>query len=157
MNCCCYCCCCCSCCCCCCCCCCCWLEQVISGGQLSEILTIWLTAWLRTIPLSLVTVNYSRAVETEPLITVEFVDHSSIFRTCVSLHWTILQCVLDRYTTWNNFICTKTHTQCSCRSGAQMNRQDDLFNSAQFYKTHRLTLPRQLNTVQLSNNRTKQH
>ena len=34
-------------------------------------------------------------------------------------------------------------------------RQDDLFNSAQFDKTHRLTLHRQLNTVQLRNGRTK--
>ena len=32
-------------------------------------------------------------------------------------------------------------------------RQDDLFNSAEFYKTHRLTLHRQLNTVQLRNKR----
>ena len=36
-----------------------------------------------------------------------------------------------------------------------MTRQDDLFNSAQFYKTNRLTLPRQLNTVQLRNKRKK--
>ena len=34
-------------------------------------------------------------------------------------------------------------------------RQDDLFNSAEFYKTHRLTLHRQLNTVQLRNKRKK--
>ena len=32
-------------------------------------------------------------------------------------------------------------------------RQDDSFNSAQFYKTQRLTLHRQLNTVQLRNKR----
>ena len=32
---------------------------------------------------------------------------------------------------------------------------DDLFNSAQFHKTHRLTLHRQLNTVQLRNKRKK--
>ena len=30
-------------------------------------------------------------------------------------------------------------------------RQDDLFNSPQFYKTYRLDLHRQLNTVQLRN------
>ena len=34
-----------------------------------------------------------------------------------------------------------------------ISRQYDLFNSAEFYKTHRLTLHRQLNTVQLRNKR----
>ena len=87
-------------------CCCCWHDQVISGGQLLEILTIWLAAWFRAIPQSLVTMNDSRAIETEPLITMEFVNHSSIFRI-VSLHWAILQWVLDRYTACKNFIRTK--------------------------------------------------
>ena len=50
-----------------------------------KILTIWLTGWLRTIPLSLITMNDSRAIEMEPFIAIEFVDHSSIFRI-VSLH-----------------------------------------------------------------------
>ena len=36
-----------------------------------------------------------------------------------------------------------------------MTRQDDLFNSAQFCKTYRLNIHRQLNTVQLRNKRKK--
>ena len=35
-------------------------------------------------------------------------------------------------------------------------RQDDLFNSAQFYKTYKLDLHRQLNTIRLRNKKKKE-
>ena len=67
--------------------------------------TFWLTVWFRTIPLSLITMNNIGATETETFVTLEFVDHSSIF-WIVSLHWAILKCVLDRYTACKILICS---------------------------------------------------
>ena len=58
-------------------------------------------AWFRAIPLSSVTVNDSGAIETEPFITVEFVEHSSISRIS-SLHWAIVKDIPNRYTAYKS-------------------------------------------------------
>ena len=71
------------------------------------MLTFWFTVWFRAIPFSLVAMNDSRTIDTEPFITVKFVHHPSIFRI-VPLHWAILQCGLNRYTACRNLNCTES-------------------------------------------------
>ncbi len=71
-----------------------------------KILTFWLTAWFRAVPPSLETSYDRRAVQKKTFITVESVDYSSIFRI-ISLHWAILQYVVNWYTACKDFICTK--------------------------------------------------